>query len=125
MMGASEEGKGNWVFGLIILAIGIIFIVENFTNIEIWGRVWNLWPVILFIWGIKEIWQNKSVFFGVILIAIGAIFFARYFFDFVISDNMWKFWPILIIALGIDQIFKSFGVSRIKARRKAKEEEEI
>lgn len=124
-MGASEEGKGNWVFGLIILAIGIIFIVENFTDIEIWGNIWNLWPVILFIWGIKEIWQNKSIFFGIILIAIGAIFFARYFFDFVISENMWKFWPILIIALGIDQIFKSFGVSRIKVQRKAKEEEEI
>jgi len=124
-MGASEEGKGNWVFGLIILAIGIIFVVENFTDIEIWGRVWNLWPVILFVWGIKEIWQNKSIFFGIILIAIGAIFFARYFFDFVISENMWKFWPILIIALGIDQIFKSFGVRRIKVGRKAKEEEEI
>ena len=124
-MSASGEGKGNWVFGLIILAIGVIFVVENFTDIEVWGRVWNLWPVILFIWGIKEIWQNKSIFFGIILIAIGAIFFAKYFFDFVISENVWKFWPILIIALGIDQIFKSFGVSRIKVKRKAKEEEEI
>lgn len=122
-MGDREEGKGNWVFGLIIVAIGVIFILENFTGIEVWGRVWTLWPVILFIWGIKEIWQNKSIFFGIILIAIGAIFFAKYFFDFVISENIWKFWPILIIALGIDQIFKSFGVNRIKARRKAKEEE--
>ncbi|MHC2994245.1 MAG: hypothetical protein IBV53_01880 [Candidatus Atribacteria bacterium] len=122
-MGDREKGKGNWVFGLIIVAIGIIFIVENFTGIEVRGRVWTLWPVILFIWGIKEIWQDKSIFFGIILIAIGSIFFAKYFFDFVISENIWKFWPILIIALGIDQIFKSFGVNRIKARRKAKEEE--
>jgi len=122
-MSAGEEGKGNWVFGLIILVIGIIFIVENFTDLEIWGRVWNLWPVILLIWGIKEIWQNKSIFFGVILIAIGTIFLAKYFFDFVISENIWKFWPILIIALGIDQIFKSFGGIRTKAKRKIKEEE--
>ena len=122
-MSASEEGKGNWVFGLIILAVGIIFIVENFTDLEIWGRVWNLWPVILLIWGIKEIWQNKSIFFGVILIAIGTIFLAKYFFNFVISENIWKFWPILIIALGIDQIFKSFGGVRFKAKRKVKEEE--
>lgn len=123
MMGTSEESKGNWFFGLIILAIGIIFIVENFTDIEVWGRLWNLWPVILFIWGIKEIWQNKSIFFGIILIAIGAIFFAKYFFDFVISENVWKFWPILIVALGIDQIFKSFGGVRAKDKRKVKEEE--
>ena len=122
-MSASEEGRGNWVFGLIILAFGIIFIVENFTDLEIWGRVWNLWPVILLIWGIKEIWQNKSIFFGVILIAIGTIFLAKYFFNFVISEDIWKFWPILIIALGIDQIFKSFGGVRFKAKRKVKDEE--
>ncbi|HBY57754.1 MAG TPA: hypothetical protein DEG96_07855 [Candidatus Atribacteria bacterium] len=83
-MSAREEGKGSWIFGLIILVIGIIFIVENFTDLEIWGRVWNLWPLILVIWGIKEIWQNKSIFFGIILIAIGGIFLGKYFFDFVI-----------------------------------------
>lgn len=122
-MGTSEESKGNWFFGLIILVIGIIFILENFTELEVWGKLWKLWPVILFIWGIREIWQNKSIFFGVILIAIGAIFFTKYFFNFVISENIWKFWPILIIALGIDQVFKSFGGIRAKAKRKIKEEE--
>lgn len=122
-MSTSEEGKGNWVFGLIILAVGIIFIVENFTDLEIWRRVWNLWPVILLIWGIKEIWHNKSIFFGVILVTIGAIFLAKYFFYFTVSGNIWKFWPILIIALGIDQILKSFGGIRTKAKRKIKEEE--
>ncbi|KUK55703.1 MAG: hypothetical protein XD79_0489 [Atribacteria bacterium 34_128] len=122
-MSASEEGKGNWIFGLILLVIGIIFIVENFTDIEIWGKVWKLWPTILFIWGIKEIWQNKSIFFGIILISIGAIFFTQYFFDFVVSENIWKFWPILIIALGVDQVVKSFGGAKSKAKRKIKEEE--
>jgi len=122
-MGTSEESKGNWFFGLIILVVGIIFILENFTDLEVWGKLWKLWPVILFIWGIREIWQNKSIFFGVILIAIGAIFFTKYFFNFVISENIWKFWPILIIALGIDQVFKSFGGIRAKAKRKIKEEE--
>lgn len=122
-MSASGEGKGNWFFGLLILAVGIIFIVENFTDLELWEKVWNLWPVILLIWGIKEIWQNKSIFFGVILIALGSIFLAKYFFSFEISENIWKYWPILIIALGLDQIFKSFGGARVKTKRKVKEEE--
>jgi len=124
-MSIGEEGKGSWFFGLIILLIGIIFMVENFTDLEIWGRIWNLWPLILIIWGIKEMWQNRSIFFGIILIAIGSIFLGQYFFDFMISENIWKFWPILIIALGIDQIFKSLRTGKIKAKRKAKEEEEI
>lgn len=125
VMSIGEEGKGSWFFGLIILLIGIIFMVENFTDLEIWGRIWNLWPLILIIWGIKEMWQNRSIFFGIILIAIGSIFLGQYFFDFMISENIWKFWPILIIALGIDQIFKSLRTGKIKAKRKAKEEEEI
>ncbi len=122
-MSASEEGKGSWIFGLIILVIGIIFMVENFTDLEIWRRVWNLWPLILVIWGIKEIWQNKSIFFGIILIAIGSIFFGQYFLNLVISENIWRFWPILIISLGIDQIFKSFGTGKVGAKEKTKEEE--
>jgi len=105
VMSIGEEGKGSWFFGLIILLIGIIFMVENFTDLEIWGRIWNLWPLILIIWGIKEMWQNRSIF--------------------LISENIWKFWPILIIALGIDQIFKSLGTGKIKAKKKVKEEEEI
>ena len=126
-MSTSEESRGNWIFGLILLVIGIIFIIENFTNVNIWGKVWNLWPVILLIWGIKEIWHNKSIFFGIIIIAIGVIFLAQYFFNFMISDNIWKFWPVLIIAMGIDQVFKSLGGNRIrrKSKKKIKEEEEI
>ncbi|MEA1940552.1 MAG: DUF5668 domain-containing protein [Candidatus Caldatribacteriota bacterium] len=128
-MSTREEGRGNWLFGLILLLIGVIFIVENFTDMEVWDKLWKFWPVILLIWGIKEIFQNKSVFFGIILIAIGTVFLAQYFFAFVLSESIWKFWPVLIIALGIDQIFKSFGIDRVGHRKnkgnKGKVQEEI
>ena len=125
-MSTREEGRGNWLFGLILLLIGGIFLIENYTDIEIWDELWKFWPVILLIWGIKAIWQDRSIFFGIIIIVIGALFLAQYFYDFVLSENIWNFWPILIIAIGIDQIFRSIGVRRVRQKRKAgKEEEEI
>ncbi len=125
-MSAREEGRGNWVFGLVLLLIGVIFIVENFTGMEIWNKFWKFWPIILLIWGIKEIFQNKSIFFGVVLIAISIVFLGQYFFNFMLSGNIWNYWPVLLIALGIDQVFKSLGGGRIRhKRKKEKEQEEI
>ena len=123
-MSINKEGKGNWIFGVILVIIGTIFIIENFTNIDLGDKIWNFWPIILLVWGIKEIWQNKSIFFGILLIAIGTIFSANNFFGFTLFHNIdiGKLWPVLIIALGIDQVFKSFGGFRSKARRKIKEE---
>ena len=125
-MSSRDESRGNWVFGLVLLLVGVIFIVENFTGIEVWNKFWKFWPVILLIWGVKEIFQNKSIFFGVILIAISAIFLGQYFFDFNLSGNIWNYWPILLIALGIDQVFRSFRGDRVHYRRKKeKENQEI
>ena len=90
-MSSRDESRGNWVFGLVLLLAGIIFIVENFTGIEVWNKFWKFWPVILLIWGVKEIFQNKSIFFGVILIAISAVFLGQYFFDFNLSGNIWNY----------------------------------
>lgn len=122
-MSTREEGRGNWIFGLVLLLIGVIFIVENFTDMEIWDKFWEFWPIILLIWGIKEIFQNKSIFFGIVLIAISIVFLGQYFFDFMLSGNIWNYWPVLLIALGIDQVFKSFGGGRIRHKRKKEKEQ--
>jgi len=120
-MNSREGSRGNWIFGLVLLIIGIIFIVENFAGMEIWNKFWKFWPVILLIWGIKEIFQNKSIFFGILLIAISAIFLGQYFFALKLSGNVWSYWPVIFIALGIDQIFKSLRGENVRPYRRKKE----
>ena len=93
---------------------------------ELWNEFWKFWPIILLIWGFKEIFQNKSIFFGIILIAVGAILLGQYFFDLKLPGNIWSYWPVLLIALGIDQIYKSFRGERVHYKiRKEKQKEEI
>ena len=42
--------KDPLVWGLVLIAVGLIFILENF-HINAWDFAWRFWPVILIIWG--------------------------------------------------------------------------
>ena len=117
-MNVVSRKSGQWFFGLIILIIGIIFLLENSFGIEIWESAWLFWPIIFILWGLVELFQKKSIFFGIILLAIGVIFLAKNFEFYQISESVWKFWPVIIIAIGIDQLFR--GHTTIPANRSAK-----
>lgn len=44
------------VFGVILVVIGGIFLVNNFyPDLKIWSNLIKLWPVILIIYGIRKI----------------------------------------------------------------------
>ncbi|MCX6565436.1 MAG: DUF5668 domain-containing protein [Candidatus Aminicenantes bacterium] len=46
--------KDPLVWGLILVALGLVFILENF-DINAWDFVWRFWPVILIIWGAAKL----------------------------------------------------------------------
>ncbi len=117
-MNVVSRKSGQWFFGLIILIIGIIFLLENIFGIEIWESTWLFRPIIFILWGLVELLQKKSIFFGIILLVIGVIFLAKNFELYQISESVWKFWPVIIIAIGVDQLFR--GQNAIPANRSAK-----
>lgn len=103
-MKTQRKNFGQWLVGIIILLIGIVFLIENFYGIEIWENVWLFWPVIFILWGLVELLSRKSIFFGLILLAIGIIFLLKNLELYQWPDYIWKYWPVIIIALGIDQL---------------------
>src|SRR6056297_2419868 len=119
-MNVVSRKSGQWFFGLIILIIGIIFLLENIFGIEIWESIWLFWPIIFILWGLVELFQKKSIFFGIILLAIGLIFLAKNFELYQISESIWKFWPVIIIAIGVDQLFISHNTIPANTNRSAK-----
>ena len=125
-MNIMGRSSGQWLIGLIILAIGILFLVENIFGIEMWERVWLFWPIIFMLWGLMEIFQKKSLFFGLILMAIGIIFLLRNMELYQWSDSICKFWPIIIIALGFDQLIKKPEPYKVKSfQNEGKEKKRI
>ncbi len=47
--------KAPLLWGLILIAVGILFLAENYFHIEIWDHIWKLWPLILILWGLQKL----------------------------------------------------------------------
>jgi len=46
--------KDPLVWGLILVALGLVFILENF-GLDAWDFLWRFWPVILIVWGATKL----------------------------------------------------------------------
>ncbi|MCK9219957.1 MAG: DUF5668 domain-containing protein [Bacteroidales bacterium] len=67
-----------WAF--ILIAIGILFILNNFGIFEFgWRALWSLWPLILILWGISilPIKDGIKIIALVSVLALTVIFFNR------------------------------------------------
>ena len=74
-MATSDRGHRVFV-GLAFLVVGVVFLLENFTDWEIpWG---GWWPVILIAVGIWNIVRNRSWFGGLVVAALGVFFLPGY-----------------------------------------------
>lgn len=43
------------IWGLILVALGVIFLLQNFFDVEIFKHIWQFWPAALIIWGVAII----------------------------------------------------------------------
>jgi hypothetical protein len=70
------------LWGIILLFIGVVLLLENFHVIEFyWRNVWGFWPIFLIIAGINILFnRNKSnignlISIGVVVITLGFLFY--------------------------------------------------
>jgi uncharacterized membrane protein HdeD (DUF308 family) len=54
---AQHHSKDALVWGFVLIAIGAIFLLENF-GIRVWDTSWKLWPLILIIWGALKLFRG-------------------------------------------------------------------
>ncbi|WP_026690226.1 cell wall-active antibiotics response protein LiaF [Alteribacter aurantiacus] len=115
----------NKTIGMIILAIGILYLLNNTGVIEAsFGQmVSTYWPLIFVVVGLKILfdgifrayqglkrdkWDFGTVFFGLIVIAIGVILTGNRagLFYYTLAD-LWSWtWPLIIIFVGF-QLLRS------------------
>lgn len=70
------------MWGIILLFVGIVLLLENFNMIEFyWRNVWSFWPVFLIISGVNILFnRNKSqvgnmICLGVLVLMLGVVFY--------------------------------------------------
>jgi uncharacterized integral membrane protein len=61
----AKKRKDPLIWGIILIVIGLVFILHN-LDVEIWGFIARLWPLVLIIWGAWKLYfgikesQEKS-----------------------------------------------------------------
>lgn len=91
--------RNDAVVGLILIAIGAIFLMGNLTDQPIW-HLGRLWPVILIIIGGAKVLfpsEGESWTEGVPLLGVGSIFLAHNYGVLSLRDS----WPLFIVMAGI------------------------
>jgi hypothetical protein len=70
------------LWGIILLFVGVVLLLENFNVIEFyWRNVWGFWPIFLIIAGVNILFnRNKSnlgsmISIGVLVLTLGFLFY--------------------------------------------------
>jgi len=97
----NNSGAGKATAGIILLAVGVILLLQRFTRFDY--ELWPLWLVGLGLFiGAKSNFRKSSSF---VLILLGAIF--------LVTENVQEgdriAWPIAIIAIGLFIILRRNG----------------
>jgi predicted membrane protein len=102
----SEPDSGtisaSLIFGLAIVAVGVLFLLDNF-GVPV-GNVWGYWPVILIAIGLAKIVDSRDTAGrsgGAIILLVGVVFMAdKIHLPFLRDRNLWDLWPVAIIVVG-------------------------
>ncbi|GAB2873923.1 DUF5668 domain-containing protein [Pseudoduganella ginsengisoli] len=101
------SAAGQLVVGLGVIAIGMLFLLDNLGIIE-FEYAFQLWPVIFVLAGALKVQQatsNSGRVAGGILIAVGALLLLK---GMGFIDISWRtLAPVLMIAAGLLVVFKS------------------
>ena len=88
----------NIIWGLILVFVGAIFLLENFDVIDFnWGVIWRFWPLYLIIWGVHLISKRNLIITGALtLVSLALITYkgvtteSKPFFINIVDDEEWE-----------------------------------
>jgi predicted membrane protein len=108
--GCRKDGFGGLIPGAVILAVGLIFLLDSLGYVR--ARLFfQFWPLILIFIGAAKIARHDSRVWGVLLLLFGVFLQLS---ELGIGHFTWgQFWPLLLICAGVMAMW-----SAIQARRK-------
>src|SRR5512134_3892756 len=92
--------NGRLLFGLILLALGVLFTLDNLDVLES-EYILRWWPLIILVIGIAKLFgigTIRNLVWGGVFTVFGAIWLGDSL-D-VLNFDVWDLWPVFLIALG-------------------------
>ena len=59
-MSDNSDDKGSLFWGLLLVAIGVLFLFDNLRILDFGDIIRDFWPLILIAIGLKIIWKAKQ-----------------------------------------------------------------
>jgi predicted membrane protein len=104
-----NRNLGKLIFGLSVLAFGVLFLLGNLKMIESSDYL-RYWPVILIAFGLSKLLQPRESggrMFGFILGLAGVLLLLSELGK--IHFTLWDFWPVVLVLLGLSIIWGALG----------------
>jgi O-antigen/teichoic acid export membrane protein len=109
---------GSWVLGLILIALGAIFLAQNFGYPvpRNWWALFILLPAFACFGGAWSMYQRNGgrVTPPVTSAAVTGLFLTALAVIFLLGVDLGKFWPVILIVLGVAALL---GGGRWRQRR--------
>lgn len=108
------------VFGLIIIAVGILFTLDNLALVDA-EQYWRWWPTGLIAVGLAKLWAARNGGAN----PVGGVFFLLVGFWFLlhnfgmINRELWDFWPLLLVFIGSMIVYQGFRGRQVRATAEA------
>ncbi len=105
---SSPQYRGSLVAGILLLAVGVAFLLDNFGFIYIGEPVSHFWPLIIVALGLVRILQaensrERRKGFGWVFFGLWLLVSVLHMFGLTFHNS----WPLLLIGFGINAIWKS------------------
>jgi predicted membrane protein len=100
-MSAKRTHQGRIFWGLMLIALGILFLLDQLGELDFGDFVSRYWPAVFIVIGLSILVGSglRSAGPALFFILFGAFFLLMRLE--VLHDSLWHYWPVFIIAAGI------------------------
>ena len=100
------KNKGNQgsFMGIVLIIIGVVFLLNTFTDWNFGYLLAEWWPLIFIVIAIVK-FQNQERGGGLIFLILGGVFLL-FTHDILDWGVIWRLWPLVLIFFGLSLIFK-------------------
>jgi predicted membrane protein len=112
MANESNRALGQVVVGLLVVAMGVLFLLDNLGYVGLRHAI-SFWPIAFIVGGASMLVsqeQRNGHVSGLVLIGVGVLLLLKHMGLFYISWNM--VWPVLLILAGGLILFRTMGGGR-------------
>ena len=114
-MGHRAHGRGNLVWGVALIVLGGVLLLDRLRVIDI-GDFWRLWPLVVIYFGLTQLVAPRDGKRSAWLFLAGVWLLVSSFEVF--GFNYENSWPLLIMLAGVSMLFDHrYGRRRVSQPR--------